>query len=110
MDQGNACIKISFLKEIFNAKESAMYMRDEETVMHAEIMIGNSTLMIADANEQWASMPAGIFIYVSSVDDTYRKALDAGAQSVEEPADKEYGRAAGILDRFGNCWWITEAP
>ncbi len=56
-------------------------------------------------------MNAGMFIYVDDADTAYQKALTAGATTVEgqEPSDKEYGRACGIKDPFGNTWWITSA-
>jgi PhnB protein len=49
-----------------------------------------------------------IHLYVEDVDATYRRALEAGATSVREPADQFYGdRSGGVKDRFGNQWWIA---
>jgi PhnB protein len=50
----------------------------------------------------------GIHLYVEDCDATYKRALDAGASSIREPADQFYGdRIAGVKDRFGNRWWIA---
>jgi PhnB protein len=98
---------IDFMKEVFGAEEKMKMMRDEETIMHAEIVIGESVIMIADATEQYAPRPAGLFIYVAHCDSVYKKALNKGAETVSEPADQQYGRSAGIQDAFGNTWWIT---
>ncbi len=98
---------IEFTQKVFGAKEKNKSMRDENTIMHAEITIGNSTIMFADGTEQYKPQPAGIFIYVSNADETYQKALAEGAVSVNELSDQSYGRSCGVKDSFGNTWWIT---
>jgi uncharacterized glyoxalase superfamily protein PhnB len=50
-------------------------------------------------------MPANIYLYVNDVDDTYRHSLEAGAISIQAPADQPYGdRTALVRDPFGNSW------
>ena len=98
---------ISFAEKVFNAKEISKYMRDEKTIMHAEIMIGDSTIMFADATEEFKSSTAGLFIYVENSDKTFQKAIGEGASVVNEMSDQQYGRSGGIKDPFGNNWWIT---
>lgn len=98
---------IGFLKEVFNADETYKAMRDEQTVMHAEIMIGGSTIMLADSTDKFAVRNAGLFIYVNDADETFKKAIDSGATVVAEMADQSYGRSGGVQDTFGNTWWIT---
>ncbi|WP_344980190.1 VOC family protein [Compostibacter hankyongensis] len=100
---------IDFTQAVFEAKVTHRTMRDEEKniIMHAEIMIGDSTIMFADATEQYAPQTAGMFVYVEDADEAYQKALDAGAVSVLEPADQSYGRSCGVTDPLGNTWWIT---
>ena len=53
--------------------------------------------------------PAAIFLYMDGVDDIYDRALEAGATSIEEPADRitEGDRRAGVSDPFGNAWFIA---
>jgi PhnB protein len=98
---------IRFAEKIFGAKEIRKVMRDENTIMHAEIIIGDTTIMIADSTEAFKPSPAGFFIYVKNADHTYAKAIGEGAKKVMEVDDQTYGRSGGIEDPFGNTWWIT---
>ena len=98
---------ITFMQKVFDAKETHKSMRDEHTIMHGEIMIGESTIMFADSTEKISPMTAGLFIYVGDADEIFKKAIDAGATSVMEVADQSYGRSGGVKDPFGNVWWIT---
>lgn len=103
----NAASFIVFTQKVFGATESIKIMRDEDTIMHAEIMIGSSTIMFADSNETYVSSPAGLFIYVEDADEVYKKAITEGATAVTALADQDYGRSGGVRDPFGNTWWIT---
>ncbi|KIO78906.1 glyoxalase [Pedobacter lusitanus] len=106
----NASAFIDFTKTVFNAQpiESMQKPRaDGSGLMHAEIMIGTSTIMFCDASEDWQPQTANLFVYVESADETYKKALDAGAESLMGLSDQNYGRTCGIKDQFGNVWWIT---
>ena len=101
---------IEFMKEVFSADEHYKAMRDENVIMHGEVAVGDSTIMFADATEQFAPKPAGMFIYVPDADATYQIALDADATSIMPPADQPYGRSCGVRDPFGNDWWPTSIP
>jgi len=79
----------------------------EEGIMHGEIMIGDSTIMFAEASAQWPPVTAGLYINVADADATYAKALAKGATTIMEPVDQSYGRTSGVNDPFGNVWWIT---
>lgn len=103
----NANDFLAFTKNVFGSIEKMKYMRDEQTIMHAEITIGDSTIMFADSTDQYQPMNAGMYIIVANADETYQLALENGATSINQPADMEYGRSAGIKDPFGNTWWIT---
>jgi PhnB protein len=103
----NAAGFIPFALAVFGAKETYKVLRDEKTIMHAEIMIGASTIMFADATEQFPPRNAGLFVYVDNADEAYRKALDAGSTALTPMGDQTYGRSGGIRDPFGNEWWIT---
>jgi PhnB protein len=96
-----------FTKNVFGAEEKFKIMRTETIIMHAEISIGGSVIMFADATEQFGKQTAGLFIYVDDCDNVYKNALDNGAINIMEPADQEYGRSSGVMDQFGNTWWIT---
>ena len=99
---------VNFMKEVFGATEQALVPRDEGLIMHAELRLGESVIMLADATDQFPSRPAGMFIYVESVDEVYKKALAAGSNSTMEPSKQSYGYSCGFRDPFGNDWWPCE--
>ena len=105
----NASQFIEFMKEVFGATVQHLTPRSEGIIMHGELRIGESVIMFADTTEQFTSRPAGIFIYVESTDETYKKAIAAGATSILEPMKQPYGYTCGFHDPFGNDWWPTEA-
>lgn len=100
---------IDFTKNVFKAVENEKMrsMRDEKTIQHSEIMIGDSTIMFADSTEKYEPRTAGLFIYVENADETYKRALDEGATTIMGLSDQDYGRTCGVTDPFGNIWWIT---
>jgi uncharacterized glyoxalase superfamily protein PhnB len=63
--------------------------------------------MFTQVNEKCKPATANLFVYVADADEVYQMALDNGATSLMTPADQEYGRSGGVLDAFGNEWWMT---
>ena len=100
---------MEFMKTVFDATEQAIVPRSEGVIMHGELRIGEAVVMFADVTEQFEARPAGIFIYVEDTDDTYKRALDAGATSLMEPTQQPYGYTCGFHDPFGNDWWPVQA-
>jgi PhnB protein len=100
---------ITFMKNAFDAKETKRYSMPDGSIGHAEVRIGDSVIMVADAQgDEYKPMAAGIHLYVEDCDVTYKRAIGAGATSVREPQDQFYGdRSAGVNDQFGNKWWIA---
>ena len=95
----DADAEIKFLQEAFGAKESVCERTPSGAVMHAEIHIGDSLIMIGQASEQWKALGAALYVWIPNVDKVYATALAAGATSVSAPEDKPYGhRNAGVLD------------
>src|SRR5690606_33266692 len=80
---------IDFLIEVFGAVELRRFSDDEGGIRHAEVRLDDPVLMIADATEAWPPMPSYVHVYVEDVDATYRKSLDWGAASVQEPTKGE---------------------
>lgn len=71
------------------------------------IRIGDSTVMISDAGIRKPS-PSFLYVYVEDADETHRRALQAGASSLEEPADMPYGDRRGMFeDPWGNTWQVA---
>ncbi len=98
---------IEFLKKAFNAESVSMSESPDGKVMHAEIRIGDSMMMLSEASESYPAVNGLIYLYVNDTDAIYKQALEAGAESLMEPADQFYGdRNAGVKDTFGNTWWI----
>ena len=104
----NAAEFVIFMKNVFGAEEQLIVPRSEGIIMHGELRIGDAVIMFADVTPEFTARPAGIFIYVDSVENTYKKAIAAGAISVMEPVKQEYGYTCGFKDAFGNDWWPTE--
>ena len=100
---------INFMKNAFDAKETERYSMPDGSIGHAEVRIGDSFIMVADAQgDEYKPTAAGIHLYVEDCDFTYKRAIGAGATSVTEPQDQFYGdRSAGVNDQFGNKWWIA---
>jgi PhnB protein len=103
----NAPAFFEFAQKVFGATERYKAMRDETLIMHAEISIGGSVVMFADATEQYKKQTAGLYLYVDDCDAVYQKAIENGATSASEPADQSYGRSGGFKDPFGITWWVT---
>jgi PhnB protein len=98
---------IDFLRAAFLAEEKLRVPLPDGRVMHAEIIIGNSMIEVADANEKFPPRPTTIHLYVKDADATEKRALEAGAASLEEVSDQPWGDRQGIVeDPFGNVWNI----
>jgi PhnB protein len=99
---------IDFLKRAFGAEERFKMARPDGGIMHAEIKIGDSMVMLDDATEQWRPITGAIYLYVDDADAVYKRALQAGASSIMAPVDQFYGdRHGGVKDPAGNIWWIA---
>jgi PhnB protein len=111
----NSAEAIACYTKAFGATERMRMPDKNGRIMHAEINIGDSCIMLADENaavgayspEHYGGAPMSLMIYVEDCDVIYKRALDAGAKSLREPADQFYGdRMAGVADPFGFHWWI----
>ncbi len=99
---------IDFLKDAFGAEERFRMPGPQGNIMHAEVRVGDSILMLSDATDEHPPRPAMFYLYVEDADALYRRALQAGATSLAEPMDHFYGdRAGAVQDAWGNQWWIA---
>lgn len=100
---------IDFLKTAFGAEERFRVNRPgTETIMHAELKIGDSMIEMADSNDQFPPTPATLILQVDDVDATFRRAVEAGATVLQPVADQDYGvRSAAVVDASGNKWSIS---
>ena len=102
-----ASATIDFLRRVFAADEIRRFADPAGKVMHAEVRIDDTVVMIADGADGWPPVPSHVHVYVHDVDATYRRALEAGATSVQEPIKKEDPDKRGsVKDGGGTTWWI----
>src|SRR5687768_11537715 len=87
----DADAELTFLKTAFGGIETLCHRSDDNTVMHAEVEVGNSLVMVGQAGAQWKPLTAALYLWVEDVDAMYAKALQAGATSESAPEDKPYG-------------------
>ncbi len=100
---------IQFLQQVFDAESRGdPQYREDGSVKHAEVRIGDSVVMMGEPMDEIGPMPAMMYLYVNDCDATYEKALAAGATSVLEPDNYPHGdRYGGVKDPVGNIWWIV---
>ena len=99
---------IEFAKKTFGAREVERHLRPDGTLMHAQVRIGDSLVMIGEPRAPWKPMPATLYVYLKDVDAAYKRALESGGESVMELTTHFYGdRMGGVKDPFGNIWWIA---
>jgi PhnB protein len=107
---------IDFYKKVFGATETVrMPSQEPGKVGHAELRIGDSHIMLADAvasmethsPKHYGGSPVSLLVYVDNVDEVYQQALAAGAKGLREPQDQFYGdRSSWVIDPFGHSWYI----
>ena len=100
---------INFLIQVFGATKLRRICDESGKVMHAEVRIDDSVIMLAEpVTPGWSALPSHVHLYVPDVDATYRKALEAGAISVQQPVKKkDENKRAGVKDSGGTTWWIA---
>lgn len=100
---------IEFMVNVFGAEILRKEVDEErDRIINAALRIGDSTIEVSDANEDWKPMPGALHVYVADVDETYEKAMAEDATSLFTPADMPYGeRSAGVRDPSGNHWYIA---
>ena len=105
----NAAKVIDFLKQAFGAEITYEPLkRPDGTIMHAEVKIDDSCVMIAEGNEVAKATPSSLYLYVLNVDSVYQQAVKAGGKTIMEPMDMFYGdRCGGVKDPSGNSWMIA---
>jgi PhnB protein len=107
---------IDFYKRAFGATEHSRMQGPDGRMVHAEIKIGDSMIMLADEtpmNESKSPQSVGgttvnLFLYVTDVDSVYNRAVSAGAKAVAQPQDMFWGDRYGKLtDPFGHSWSLA---
>lgn len=115
----NASDAIEFYKKAFGAEEiMRMPGPDGKSIIHAEIKIGNSMIMIVDempgfeeclSPQKLGGTTVGLMIYCEDVDAMFKRAIDAGAKEMSKPMDMFWGdRHSKVSDPFGHVWEICK--
>ena len=108
---------IDFYKKALGAEEVMRFPGPDGTIMHAEIRIGDSLIMLGDempdhggrGPKSLGGTPVGFFVYKEDVDAAWKRAIDAGAKEIMPLADQFWGDRAGCLeDPFGHRWWLAQ--
>ena len=100
--------QIEFIQKAFNGDLITHLDGPEGSIIHAEVRIGDSRVMMGNSSDEYPPMPAMLYVYVENMDDVYQQALHAGGESLKEPKDQFYGdRTANVKDPFGNIWSIS---
>jgi PhnB protein len=111
-----ASAAIGFYTTVFGAKERLRMPAPEGKVGHAELEIGDSVVMLADAfadmgNQTPAALggtPVTVMVYVADVDAVFDRALKAGATEERKVENQFYGDRAGqFVDPFGHKWFVA---
>lgn len=104
----DADTQLTFLETAFGGRISTCQRKDDGSIMHAEIAVGDSLVMVGQASERWKATRAAFYLWIDDVDATFAQAKSAGGRVESEPADMPYGhRHGGIIDPAGNTWWIA---
>lgn len=99
---------VDFLKQVFDAEELRCMPHDNGKIMHAEVRIDDSVIMISDGRGDDSFVPSMIHIYVNDVDAIYERAINAGATSLQAPVQKDdEDKRSGVKDAQGTSWWIA---
>jgi PhnB protein len=113
----DAAKAIEFYKKALGAEELMRFPGPDGSIMHAEIRIGDSTVMLGDempdqgvrGPRSIGGTPVGFFVYGDDVDAAWKRAVDAGAREVMPLADQFWGDRTGCLeDPFGHRWWLAQ--
>ena len=99
---------IDLLKEIFQAEELRRYDKPDQTIMHAELRIDDSVIMLADSSKAYPANQLLLHVYVSDVDQIFQKAVALGCEAVEKPLTREGDpdKRGSFKDFSGNLWAI----
>ena len=100
---------IAFLERVFGATALRRVPGEDGKVLHAEVRIDDTVVMLADADPpSWSALPSNVHVYVADVDDVHARAVEAGAESVQAPVQKDDDdRRGGVRDAGGTTWWIA---
>jgi len=108
---------LDFYKKALEAEEVMRFPGPDGTIMHAEIRIGDSRIMLGDempeqggrGPKSYGGTPVSFFVYRENVDAAWKRAVEAGGKPIMPLADQFWGDRAGCFeDPFGHPWWLAQ--
>jgi PhnB protein len=108
---------IEFYQKALGAEEIMRFPGPDGRLMHAEIRVGDSIIMLGDempeqgarSPRSYGGTPVSFFIYRENVDAAWKQAVDAGAKEIMPLQDMFWGDRTGCLeDPFGHRWWLAQ--
>jgi PhnB protein len=109
--KGGAIKFIDFVEKVFDAEENKLIRTPDRdgALIHAEIQIGDSMILLADSKEDWPFTPSFLQVYVDSAQETLNRAEKEGAQIITNVSVFYNGlKLARFKDNWGNIWWLYE--
>ncbi|HET9948925.1 MAG TPA: VOC family protein [Longimicrobiales bacterium] len=108
---------IDYYRRAFDATERSRHEDEAGRVLHAEVRIGDSCVMLTEENPDWpewksartrGGTPVHLYVYVEDADAMFQQALAAGGEELLPMEDRDYGdRSGGLTDPFGLVWYIS---
>lgn len=101
--------QIDFLTAVLDAEPLRSFPRPDGSIMHAEVRIDDTVVMMGEATGDWPVQATHLHIYVPDVDTTFARAVERGAEVVEAPAQKpnDPDRRGGVRGPSGHTWWFS---
>jgi len=107
----NTEAEIAFLETAFDAQETpgSRMLGPDGRIGHVEVELGDAVIMLFDAQPGWPPTPAHLRVYVADTQETFDRAVAAGARAVTHPTVLPFGeRVARVRDPQGHLWWIHQ--
>jgi uncharacterized glyoxalase superfamily protein PhnB len=98
---------IEFMKQAFAAEEISREQSPEGVIHHALVRVGDSMIEMGEAHGDAQPMPPALFVSVDNLEESYERALRAGATSLQAPTTQSYGRIAWVKDAWDNIWYLA---
>jgi PhnB protein len=100
---------VGFLIHGLGGKETCRTMRPNGGIQNVQVQIGDSTVMVSQANDRYPPMACAFYLYVSNAEQAVQQAISHGATLEMKVSDMPYGdRQGGVKDQHGNIWWISQ--
>jgi PhnB protein len=98
-----------FLMQVFDAVEKRRYDHKNGTIMHLEVQVDDSIIMLADASDEWPATTHIMHVYVKDSDKSFDRAIEAGCEVLERPTNKngDPDKRGTFKDAWGNLWSVS---